>query len=211
MSAASSGGLGSRLKLAAATVALIAGCASNQVQTVPVDALQPQELSRSDLRPCQTVGPTLASGGRCFVVVHAAAWNNRTGLKVCAGQSYRVSVPGNQHWYDASRRSHPMRGDQGNGLMNSFEGLKRLGDEPWFVLVAGILPPSASIDDAPVNMAALKSSADLPPVSTYTVKSSGELVFFANDAAMPFWKKLFYGNNSGRAWVVVQLVGPSCV
>lgn len=198
-----------RTGMAALALSLLGGCSapSREVTHSPWPA-----QARGHAWCVAEGGPRhLAPGASCLAVVGADEWNHRSGLLACAGQRLRISVPGHQFWYDAGRRSHPMQGDEGNGLMNAFQGRKRVPGQNWFVLSAGTLPSSASDDADPEHAAALPAAALSAPTVTYTAKAAGELVFFANDARA-FWPapKLFYGNNRGHAWVVVTAEGRTC-
>jgi hypothetical protein len=140
--------------------------------------------------------------------VVASAWISRTGLRVAAGQPLRITVPGEQVWWDASRPSHPLQGDPGSPTMNVLAGRKRVLGKNWFVLVAGVIGDGMSSNDPPDHPTALcVESLDHPNVD-YSPSIAGELVFFANDAKA-IWpaEKLFYDNNHGHAWVVVTALG----
>ena len=195
--------------ITALTLALLGGCSGpgREVTHSPWPA-----QARGHAWCVAEGGPRhLSPGASCLAVVGADEWNHRTGLRTCAGQTFHVSVPGEQYWYDAGRRSHPLKGDEGSRFMNVFQGRKRVAGQNWFLLSAGTLPPGAVDDADPEHAAALPARVLSEPTVTYTARAAGELVFFANDARA-FWPapKLLYGNNRGHAWVVVRAEGPAC-
>jgi hypothetical protein len=205
--------------LLAACAFLLTGCAAVKHANIPYDNAKP--AGWADCR-----GATPAKGDACLALVRANQWYSDSHLRVAAGDSYCVTVPPGQKWFDLQRVNHAPDGEPGSGMMNIYASRKRFRDtsalkpgesrsdrartDGWFALIAAVvLPGAANPDDreevqqssmgGPGNCA--KSTGKL-----LNVEKPGELVFYPNDATLPDDKKYFYNNNSGQVWVVITKV-----
>lgn len=169
------------------------GCSAVSYAPILIDTPAPQGLAT--VPACSA---SLPAGARCYVIIQAALWESRSGLQVRSGETYQFVVPPGQAWYDSERRSVPPEGDAGSALMNSAAFLKRHRDSKWFALMVAVLSPEPNVAD---------QAQDLSRETRLVVRTNGELVFYPNDAVAQVGPDdLFYRNNAGRIWVVVENV-----
>ncbi len=139
----------------------------------------------------------LEVGEKIEVVVHANLKHNKIGILLEKGAKYRFTAPVFQGdiWYDAGIDCGPEGWDRQTeklGFKEFFirfkEDDRRYPEAKWFELIAGIGEDDQELW-RPLRHAAAGQG--------YTPKSSGELIFFANDLPR------FYGNNLGSISVRV--------
>lgn len=173
--------------LAAVLLALtLAGCQSISYEPVKLDSSAP-----IDLKPCAR---TLSVDQSCTALVQAERWISPTGIHAEAGETYCVSVPPNQVWFDAGRRNTPPHGEEGNWLMNL--ALKRHKDYGFFNLIVN----TKSLDTGRPG-----KEQDVSKGAPYKVTMVGELVLYPNDALGPDNDPAFYyKNNAGQVWVTIS-------
>jgi hypothetical protein len=137
----------------------------------------------------------LSVGDSAVVEIWAKLRGNHTKIAVKEGSKYSFVVPANQIWTDW------FIGTDANGyshgplpfVQEAFSSTKPFPNKNWFLLIGAIDRPEC----APFYI------GGGIPVGTPVVKqmkSSGELILFANDA------KSFYWNNFGRIQVIVTRV-----
>lgn len=145
-------------------------------------------------------GKSLKLKESCLALVRASEWYSPTGLSVSPGESYRISVPAGQVWFDKDRRNLPPYGEKGSWLMNLFS--KRDHDSGWFALMAAIVPENQPLSTGtePVN-----PGHDVERDQDIAVKFAGRLVMYPNDAVWRTGNKdAFYKNNVGQIWVRIE-------
>lgn len=197
---------GPRVGVSLAAAGLIAGCSLAGPAPLRADSPFPGHLAADGVALCGT-GPSsggqLLPGQRCLALVRAERWHSDTGLDARAGERYRIDLPPGQFWFDAGRRNVPPRGEDGSWLMNRFASWKRQPGSKWFALVAATIVPGA---DGPVEHDARDMSCQ--PGQPLEVRRDGRLVLYPNDASFPWGQReLFYGNNAGQVWVLLQSCG----
>ena len=137
---------------------LLAGCGAIRHQPSLDDSPLPRELAAL---PACSEAP-LRPGGRCIALVRADAWWPDTGVRACAGQTYRITVPPGQRWFDLNRVNEPPFGEPGSVLMNLFARYKRHRGVAWFSLIAGVTGPPQP-GGVRNNQVAVASSGPVPP------------------------------------------------
>lgn len=197
---------GPRVALSLAGAGLLAGCSLLGPAPLHADSPFPGHLAAEGAAFCGT-GPSsdgrLPPGERCLALVRAERWHSDTGLAVRAGEHYRIDVPPGQFWFDAGRRSVPPRGEDGSPVMNLFASWKRQPGSRWFALIAATVVPGA---DGPAEDDPHDTSCR--PGQPLEVRRDGRLVLYPNDASFPWGRReLFYGNNTGQVWVLLQACG----
>jgi hypothetical protein len=206
--------------LFAASALLFSGCAAVKHSGIPYD--NPRPANFANVPGCR--GAMLAAGAQCVALVRANQWYSDSHLSTTVGESYCVSVPGVQRWFDLERVNDAPDGEPGSGLMNLYASRKRFRDpsglrpgetewqrarvDGWFALVAAVVKPGArDADDREVlQQASMGGPRDCGGDTGKLLKidKPGDLVFYPNDAALSDNKKQhFYGNNSGQVWVVI--------
>lgn len=136
----------------------------------------------------------LSVGDSAVVEIWAKSPANHTNIVVKEGSKYRFVVPPGQIWTDW------FIGTDANGysrgplpfIQEAFRSTKPLPNKNWFLLAGAIDRP----EHAPF---AIGGNPEGTPAEM-EMKSSGELIFFANDA------KSFSWNNFGRIQVIVTRV-----
>lgn len=168
---------------------LLVGCFSIRYKPVKLDSPPPLVAMTMGRCPGRLDVPT-----SCAVLVQAKEWTSHTGIHVEAGETYCIKVPSNQVWFDEKRRNIPPKGEPDDWPMNLAQ--KRHPDAGFFSLIVNTL---TDVDRV------LGDGHSVEKNDRYQTKSSGEIVFYANDAvgslADPSY---FYNNNSGQIWVLVQ-------
>jgi hypothetical protein len=133
-----------------------------------------------------------AAAGPSFpVTVTIAArprWND-TGLWLTAGTAYAFSAAGT--WRDWTRVCGADGYASDTAILRAAEGLRRLPDQDWFTLVAGL-------DRDPASLRPIGGRKD-----NVVFDRDGTLTCFANDV----W--LMYFNNCGAISLTVDLMRPS--
>ena len=215
------------LVLLTTVLAVLTGCASTRYS--PIEADSPAPLDGS-LSLCKAAAnplaegtatltgaepSTLAKGASCIFPVRADQKFTVTPLVINRDDTYRITVPRNQVWYDGSRRNVPPRGDPGSWLMNRFKHWKRHTCSEWFALIAANVRPvksSTSQHEFPQyehhEPQEYKDVSDKEP--EFKVTRPGWLAFYPNDAIMPLPGDFFYSNNSGQVWVQIERCGTAC-
>lgn len=183
---------------------LLAGCVSISYSPIQADSPAPPAASH---QLCEAVAPavtqTLAKGASCVFPVRADQKLTRTPLAINPGETYRVTVPRNQVWYDASRRNVPPDGESGSDMMNWFERWKRHPKSLWFALIAA----NVSRDSTSTEQYA---SQDVSVDADLKFTHPGRLAFYPNDAIVPLLGDFFYSNNSGQVWVQIEHCAAVC-
>src|SRR5688500_9128627 len=105
---------------------LLSGCVSISYTPIYADSPPPA----FDESPLCKAAPgeqtlTLLIGTSCVFPIRGDVQLTRTPVAVEPGETYRVTVPRNQVWYDADRRNTPPQGERGSALMNAFKHWKR--------------------------------------------------------------------------------------
>jgi hypothetical protein len=132
----------------------------------------------------------LEPGESAVVEVWSRRPANKTRIRVTRGMQLRFLVPANQAWTDWFIHAEACGYPHGplSFIQELLASTKPLPTENWFALSGAIGSP----DDYPFLIGG-------KPV-VVTMKGSGELVLFANDA------RNFYWNNFGRIQVVITCV-----
>ncbi|NML44680.1 hypothetical protein HHL11_13025 [Ramlibacter sp. G-1-2-2] len=172
----------------------MAGCVATKYDTIPYDTPRPAELA--ELSGCSDAARN--RNEPCVALVRASDWQTLTDIEVDANQAWRIELPKNQRWFDASRISSPLDGEPGSDQMNTAADWKRMPGAPWFALAVGV---AAKAGDEVQGQAVrnLPGSRDVGFIFRPT--RAGTLVFFPNDAIPPTGSHYFYGNNGGQIWV----------
>jgi len=163
---------------------VITSCASHQ--PIRYDS----QLPSSNLPSCFDVpNKKLTDGASCIALVEAGNRQSQIGLNVEPREKYKVSVPGRQAWFDATRRNTPLCGEKGSFLMNLFK--KRSPESLWFSVLANVIPSDQPAQDL--------CQQDLcQQESVFTAHVPGELILYPND------NDYFYDNNYGKIWVKIE-------
>lgn len=156
------------------------GCGSR------IDAANGADLSLTTAPLCGHLSEgRLPPGQTCAAVVQAREPYNLVGVRLEAGERYRITVPGNQIWWDWKRPNRAPRGEKGNWLMRLLPSrYKQAPQFQWFTLVA---------DSTGHN-----SRHDLDASPDFTAATAGWLVLYANDVPC------LYCNNRGAIVVEVR-------
>lgn len=180
-------------------LALVAPGVGSAASLAPMDSPVPETALEPACSRVQADAPAPQRDAPCWVQVQASRWLTRSAVHVAKGDRFRVRVPAGQFWFDADRRSLPLVGDPGSGLMNMFDSWKRVPSAPWFRLIG-----ATAVGGGPDP--AVRGATDLgKPDAVLVADDDGELVFFANDAVAPWGDgRYFYGNNHGRIWLQLQ-------
>ena len=193
------------MKLASILMAvMLTACATTKQETAQLDSRMPSLPGIDVCKPNVDGKPgKILPSVPCLVQVRAGDWLSRAPVAVEKGELYRISVPQDQLWYDDTRPSKPLAGDEGNRFMNLFGALKRHPKSKWFALMAVVLPDANSGKEG--------ASQDLVQSTTLSVPESGQLAFYPNDASIGlFGKRIFYANNHGVIWAIVERCSESC-
>jgi len=193
---------------------VLAGCVSITYSPVQMDSPRPlgdgsppmceskvpvrNALAKEPKGPAATI--ILPPGNRCIFPVRADQMLSLTPLAIEEGQTYRITVPRNQVWYDASRCNVPPRGEPGNMIMNLLAHRKQ-HDTGWFALFAA----NVSRDGGTVH-----ERIDVSAGKDFSVKAPGQLAFYPNDAIGVFREDFFYSNNNGQIWVQIERCAAAC-
>lgn len=174
------------------------------------ERLQPVEAE------CQW-GRLTAGAERPAVVQAIKAWN-ATGVQVRSGDRYAVTVqPGHDTWHDDQICSGPEGYASSSTWLRLGESARRVGNAPWFSLVAAVHPSpgleTRNPDEAHLVTGWIKSFVhDVGEVDEasqlvivgrqgeFDITQDGHLYLFANDVA---WA---YSNNHGALRVVVRRI-----
>jgi hypothetical protein len=151
-----------------------------------------------------SVAPSLKEGEICIFPIRANQNLTRTPLVINDKQTYRVTVPRNQVWYDSSRRNVAPQGDHGSWLMNLFKHYKQYKQCPeslWFALIA------TNVDSGSNEQ---YESFDVSKTPELKITHLGLLAFYPNDAIVPVLGD-FYSNNSGQVWVQIEHCAAICM
>jgi hypothetical protein len=177
------------------SILVLGGCARTGYAPVLQDSARPTTSAPN-------CGKTLKLKESCLALVRASEWYSATGLVVSPGETYRMSVPENQLWFDKGRPNSPPQGEQGNWLMNRFE--RRHPESLWFALMAAVVSKQ---DGQNLSTSVAIDSYDISTNREVKVASAGLLVMYPNDAAwLSREKEIFYHNNSGQIWVFIECV-----
>lgn len=189
----------------------LAGCVSITYSPIQSDSPAP---SAGWPPLCEAMAPTrvyearvpeatlsLAQGKSCMFPVRAELKLTLTPLAIEQNQTYRITVPRNQVWYDQSRRNVPPHGDPGSALMKRFDRWKRHSDPLWFALIAANVGRAGS---------SAQQYVDVSIDSDLVVTAPGQLAFYPNDAIVPALGDYFYSNNSGQVWVQIEHCAAAC-
>lgn len=149
-----------------------------------------------------SVTQTLKEGEICIFPIRADQKLMRTPLLIHDKQTYRVTVPRNQVWYDSSRRNVAPQGDHGSWLMNLFKRWKQRHESLWFALIATNVSQDSGSNEQ-------YESFDVSETSELKFTHLGLLAFYPNDAIVPILGN-FYSNNSGQVWVQIERCADSC-
>lgn len=177
---------------------ILSSCVSISYKPINLDS----PPLRSDAL-CKIDKPTLEKGESCMFLIRADQTLTRTSLKVEKDQTYRITVPKDQVWYDLSRRNEPPNGERGSWMMNLFKHWKRIPDSSWFALIAANVR-SDKTSTEPYECQDVSADADLK------FEREGQLAFFPNDVIMPVFGNHFYSNNSGQVWVQIEYCADAC-
>ena len=181
---------------------LLSGCVSISYAPIYADSPPPSAATQSLCEaPVNEKTLTLAEGASCVFPIRADAKLTRTPLATGRGKTYRVTVPRNQVWYDAARRSIPSQGDPGSAMMNVIGHWKRQ-DSLWFALIAA----NVSGDVRSTEEYATQD-VTIDPVLSF--EREGVLGFYPNDAVTPSGRDFYY-NNRGQVWVQIERCAASC-
>lgn len=184
-------------------MALLAGCVSTNHSQAQSDSPPPPAGSPPVCVPAApAVTPTLPQGDSCIYLVRADQQLTRTPLAINPGETYRITLPRNQVWYDASRRNVPPDGEPGSWMMNLAKHWKRVPESQWFALIAANVSRN-------VNSIEQYESQDISKNHDLKFKQPGQLAFFPNDAVVPILGD-FYTNNSGQVWVQIEHCPVAC-
>ena len=169
----------------------LTGCGTPRYSEVPVDS------SSSHVDASKRCPEALLLGQTCWTRVEANKWVSLTGIHVKQDETYCISVPPNQVWFDKDRRNTPPDGEKGNWLMNLFT--KRHPEFGFFALMVAV----KAADDTNRQTARHVSN---PLNFKYMAEGPGELVFYPNDAVSTSWNRTYhYENNFGYIWVTISL------
>jgi len=171
----------------------LTSCFSIKYEPVTVDSYPP--VNAAKIGKCQA---QLQTEKICLAQIYADRWKSFTGIKVGAGESYCVTVPPDQVWFDKDRRNTAPYGEKGSLLMNLAQ--KRHKGIPFFSLMINV---DRGNDGGDMDGSAVEvtDSKDF----RFTSKVAGTLVLYPNDAIGPdtdpaYW----YRNNGGRIWITIQ-------
>jgi len=178
--------------LAALALSLF-GCASIKVSPQPIDSTMPAEVKIEKVPYCLALRSengvegksALPPGKECWFVVQSEKIYNSTGLYLNSTDTYQITVPSGQFWYDKDRKVSAPNGDDGSWLTKHLSFMKRHPGEKWFALMATVNKQ---------HDAAFKISSETNTPSGL----QGTLYLYANDNIH------FYGNNQGRIWVKIR-------
>lgn len=180
---------------------LLTGCAAVDRPDSPKPSLPGVDVCMPD---AGKLPRPVASGARCLVQVRAIDWITPVPVAVKPGEVYRISVSEDQLWYDSTRPSRPLVGDEGNTVMKWLWRMKRHPDAKWFALFAAVLPAGKG--------STIVAPHDLTKSVLVRIPASGQLVFYPNDAATRlFGRRIFYRNNRGAIWALVERCDESCL
>ena len=172
----------------------LSGCFAIKYEAVPLDSYPPVNAAEVGRCPEQ-----LKSDKTCVAQIYANRWASFTGIRVGSeGESYCVTVPHGQVWFDKDRRNTPPHGDEGSWLMKLAK--RRYEVVPFFSLMIDVDRggEDGDIQDTAVEVTDSNNFR-------FTSKAAGKLVLFPNDAMgsegdPSYW----YRNNSGHIWVTIQ-------
>jgi hypothetical protein len=194
---------------------LLTGCVSTRYAPVQADSPPPSDVSVALCKAASAEAYRLAEGASCLFPVRADQKFTVTPLLIDKGETYRISVPRNQVWYDASRRNVAPAGDPGSWEMNRFQHWKRDDKSEWFALIAANLRPvqgsTSAQEPARYEHQESKEFVDVSREPELKVKLPGRLAFYPNDAIVPLLGDIFYSNNSGQVWVRITHCGAVCL
>jgi hypothetical protein len=183
---------------------MLTSCATTKQESMFIDSRMP---SLPGIHVCEPnaegkpgkVMPTAP----CLVQVRAGDWLSRVPVAVEKGELYRLTIPQDQFWYDDTRLSKPLSGDEGTWFMNLFGAWKRHPRSKWFALMAVVLPDADSDKEV--------LGQDLVRSAILVVPQSGQLALYPNDASIGvFGRCFFYANNHGLIWALVERCNESC-
>lgn len=117
--------------------------------------------------------------------VHARNRWNDSGVRLLAGQAYRLTASGT--WTDWTIACGPEGFASPGLLMRTFEGLRRAPQHDWFMLMG-------ALDRDPKTIFPIGRSA------IYRPERSGVLTCFANDVALMAF------NNSGSVQLTIEQI-----
>jgi len=186
---------------------VLAGCAAIDYSPIKADSPAPVPPPAPGPHPvCAAVPPAgtmrLAKGAACMFPIRADQPLTLTPLAIEPKESYRISVPRNQVWFDKERRNVPPHGEPGDWLMNLVAPWKRLPGSQWFALIAANLGHDGTATE-PYPMHDVSTN----PVLKF--QHAGRLALFPNDAIVPLLGN-FYSNNSGQVWVQIEHCATAC-
>lgn len=193
---------------------LLAGCVSTRYAPAQADSPPPPGVLLALCKAESAEAYRLAAGASCLFPVRADQKFTVTPLLIDKDETYRISVPRNQVWYDASRRNVAPAGDPGSWEMNRFQHWKRHDKSEWFALIVanlrqvpGSTPPQ---EPARYEHHEPKEFRDVSQAPELKVTHPGRLAFYPNDAIVPLLDDIFYSNNSGQIWVHITRCGAVC-
>lgn len=184
----------------------LAGCASINYDPVQLDS--PFPFDEANVSACPSV---LAKSRICHARVEANRWVSLTGIQMKEGETYCLTVPDHQLWFDKDRRNTPTIGDYGNWLMRLFS--KRHPEAPYFSLIAAtveyVSPPATTARQVIVkaNQVVVYSHQVVEQRKEHKYKTAvaGKLVLYPNDAiGFASDPERFYENNAGYIWVKIE-------
>ena len=179
-----------KLLLTIIFVLALTGCGTPRYNEVFIDSSSSHvDVSK---RCPETLLPGAAS---CVARVEANKSVTSTNINVQPSETYCISVPPNQVWFDKDRRNTPPEGEKGSWIMNLFT--KRHPEVGFFALMVAVQSADNTTGQTARNV---KKSLNFK----YTAEGPGELVFYPNDAVSTSWNPYYhYENNSGYIWVTI--------
>lgn len=173
------------------------------IRLAPLPTRMPAQATENDKGGVKVPAATffLAKGKRCVFPVRAEKRVTLTPILTSSGETYRITVPRNQVWYDRDQRNVAPQGEKGSTLMNLAKSWKRHEDMGWFALVATNIATDHSKSD---NLVDVGLTQDLKVVNP------GQLAFYPNDAIAPVASDFFYSNNTGQIWVQIENCAAQC-
>lgn len=187
-----------QLILLIALVIIQASCVSIRYSPIHTDSPPPSSHPLcAELELDSDAKRTLKEGKICVFLIRADQKLTHTTLAIDKGETYRISVPRNQVWYDSSRRNVPPHGEEGSWMMKPFNHWRQRHESQWFALIATNVSRNSGSNEQ-------YESFDVSKTSELKFTHLGLLAFYPNDAIVPILGSFFYSNNSGQVWVQIE-------